>query len=277
MPHQDPQARRAYERERHRRRSAERRARGLCPKCGVDPPAPGRSLCRTCGEKGRAAERARYAEGKAEGMSYGGRNSEGRRRMARERRRKRRRERREAGRCTRCGDHPPVEGGAVCGPCREVRRAAERELYAARRARGLCGRCGGEVLRKGDFADAARCGPCAALEEGRDREKRNAARRGALRPTSRVAMPLHRLRCAIRRSGEVRGLRSAFVSLLGRAQGHTHLPAALHRGRTRHRRGPRALGLLGGGRHVPRLREALPRGSGSHRRRIPMTTITAWG
>ena len=172
MPHQDPQARRAYERERHRRRAAERRARGLCPKCGVDPPAPGRSLCRTCGEKGRAAERARYAERKAEGMSYGGRNPEGRRRMARERNKLRRRERREAGRCTRCGDHPPVEGGAVCGTCREARRAEERELYARRRAAGLCGRCGGAV-----FAGASRCGPCAALEEGHAPKKNAASRR----------------------------------------------------------------------------------------------------
>ena len=172
MPHTDPETRRAYERERHRRRSAERHARGLCPKCGGDPPAPGRSLCRTCGEKGRAAERARYAEGKAEGMSYGGRNPEGRRRMARERNRRRRCRRREAGLCTSCGDRPPLEGSVACEPCRKVRRAAERELYAERRARGLCGRCGGSA------SGASLCGPCAALDEGRDREKKNAARRG---------------------------------------------------------------------------------------------------
>ena len=172
MPHKDPQARRAYERERHRRRSAERRARGLCPKCGGDPPTPGRSLCRTCGEKGRADERARYDRARLEGAAYGGRCPESRRRMARERRRKQRIERKEAGLCVRCGELAPAESSVVCDTCREARRAEERELYARRRVAGLCGRCGGPA------SGASRCGPCAALEEGRDREKRNAARRG---------------------------------------------------------------------------------------------------
>ena len=41
MPHKDPGKARAYERERHRKRAAERRARGLCPRCG-EAPARGR-------------------------------------------------------------------------------------------------------------------------------------------------------------------------------------------------------------------------------------------
>ena len=171
MPHRDPGKARAYERERHRRRTAERMALGLCPRCGKTPPAPGRNVCAPCGEKQRADERARYAKGKAEGRPYGGRNPEHRRRAARERNRRRRRERRDAGLCTGCGENPPACGGAVCGPCREARRAVERELYAARRAKSLCGRCGGPA------SAASRCGSCAALDEGRDREKRNAARR----------------------------------------------------------------------------------------------------
>ena len=73
-----------------------------------------------------------------------------------------------------------------------------------------------------------------------------------------------------RRSGEVRTMRQAIISLLGRAQGPAPLPAALHRGRTRHGRGARPLGLLGGGRHVPRLREALPRGGGNHHRYVEL-------
>ena len=173
MPYKDPDKTRAYERERHRKRTAERLARGLCPRCGKHPPAAGRSVCEPCGERERAAERARYARGKAAGEPYGGRKPGSRRRAARERNRKRRRERREAGHCTHCGERPPAQGGVVCGTCREVWRAAERELYAARRAAGLCGRCGGPV-----FGGGSRCGPCAALDEGRDREKRNAARRG---------------------------------------------------------------------------------------------------
>ena len=172
MPHRDPEIRRAYERERHRRRAADRRAQGLCIKCGKNPPAPGRSQCEACGERGRAAERERYARRKAAGDPYGGRNPESRRRMARERNKKRRRERTEAGLCVRCGELPPAEGSVVCEACREARRAEERKLYTARRAKGLCGRCGGPT-----FAGAAQCGPCAALEEGRAPKKNAASRR----------------------------------------------------------------------------------------------------
>ena len=136
MPYKDPVMGRQKERERHRRRAANRRAQGLCVKCGKHPPAPERSLCEACGERGRAAERARYARGKAAGDPYGGRNPGSRRRMARERNKKRRRERVEIGLCTTCGERKPVEGGAVCETCREERRAAERKLYAERRAGG---------------------------------------------------------------------------------------------------------------------------------------------
>ena len=172
MPYKDPEKGRQKERERHRKRAADRRTKGLCIKCGKHPPASGRSLCEACGERGRAAERARYARGKAAGNPYGGRNPEGRRRMARERNKRRRIERKEAGLCVRCGELPPAEGSVVCEACREARRAEERKLYAARRAKGLCGRCGGPA-----FAGAAQCGPCAALEEGRAPKKNAASRR----------------------------------------------------------------------------------------------------
>ena len=132
MPYKD----RERERERHRRRTAERRARGMCPRCGKHPPAPGRTLCATCLERGREAQRARYDRRKAAGDPYGGRKPESRRRMARERNRRRRRERTEAGLCVRCGELAPAEGSVVCDTCREARRAEERELYAKRRASG---------------------------------------------------------------------------------------------------------------------------------------------
>ena len=123
MPHRDPDEARSYERERHLRRTEERRAQGLCMKCGNRRPAASRKVCKSCREKGRAAERARYAKGKAEGRPYGGRNPEHRRRMARERNRRRRRERRDAGLCTHCGESPTTCGGAVCGTC--ARRGAQ--------------------------------------------------------------------------------------------------------------------------------------------------------
>ena len=170
MPYKDLEKARAYERERHRKRTAERLARGMCPRCGKIPPATGRRVCEPCGERDRETRRARYAEARAGGAPYGGRDPESRRRMARERARKRRRERVEAGLCPRCG-REPVEAGAVCEPCREARRAAEKKLYAERRAGGRCGRCGAEV-----FAGASTCEACAARDEKR-RPRKNAASR----------------------------------------------------------------------------------------------------
>ena len=59
----------------------------------------------------------------------------------------------------------------MCGPCREIRRDAERAQWAARRAAGCCGKCGAPV------ADGkARCTPCADLEAQRQPLK-NAANR----------------------------------------------------------------------------------------------------
>ena len=178
MPHKDPDRRRAYERERHRRKAAKHKEMGLCPKCGHGPPAPGRSMCASCLARSREAERARYGRKKAEDMPYGGRCPESRRRMARERSRKRRRERTEAGLCTGCGKVPPVDGGAVCEPCREERRAAERKLYARRRAGGRCGRCGAEVLPEGELTldKASRCASCAARDLKR-RPRKNVSSR----------------------------------------------------------------------------------------------------
>ena len=171
MPYKDPEIRRNAERERHRRRTAERRAQNLCTKCGRDRPAPGRSLCEVCLERNRAAERARYARQSADGMTYGGRDPKSRRRMARERNRRRRRERTEAGLCVRCGELAPAEGSVVCDTCREARRAEERELYAKRRASGRCGRCGAEVID-----EASTCARCAARDAKR-RPRKNAASR----------------------------------------------------------------------------------------------------
>jgi len=70
------------------------------------------------------------------------------------------------------------------------------------------------------------------------------------------------------RSGEMRALRPPIVFLLGRTQGHTRPSDTLHRGRTRHGRGTRPPRLLGGGRHVPRLRETLPGRGRGHRRQL---------
>ena len=126
MPYKDPEKERACGRRRYERITAERLARGMCPRCGKAKPAPDRTLCRPCGEKRRKAERARCARAKAAGILYGGRDPERCREFARDRSRRRDRARRDARTCTRCGAHPPVEGGTVCEPCRVTRRDRER-------------------------------------------------------------------------------------------------------------------------------------------------------
>ena len=67
MAYRDPAVGRARDRERFQRRTAERIARGLCPRCGKRPPAPGRSVCEPCGEKRNGASRARDAKLRAAG------------------------------------------------------------------------------------------------------------------------------------------------------------------------------------------------------------------
>ena len=171
MPYKDREKERACGRRRYERITAERIARGMCPRCGKAKPAPDRTLCRHCGEKRRKAERARCAKAKAAGILYGGRDPERCRAFARDRGRRRDRARRDTRTCTRCGTHPPVEGGTVCEPCRVARRDREREQYAARRAAGLCGRCGAPAP-----SDAAYCDRCAGSAAKRSRKKAKNAR-----------------------------------------------------------------------------------------------------
>ena len=153
---------RAWQRRRYRRQTAERLARGLCPKCGKRAPAPERSKCRQCLEQRRAADRASYARAKAEGRLYGGSDAEARRKNARARSKRRYHERSDAGLCVRCGESEPVEGSPSCESCHEARNARERALWNARRAAGLCGACG-EPAPDG----TARCASCAAFQQGR--------------------------------------------------------------------------------------------------------------
>ena len=67
MTYRDPEVRRARDRERFRRRTAERIALGLCPRCGASPPAPDRTVCGPCAGKRNAASRVRDARLRAAG------------------------------------------------------------------------------------------------------------------------------------------------------------------------------------------------------------------
>jgi len=156
-----------------RRRHAERIASGVCPRCAKGPPEPGLKLCRTCGEKRRAADKARRARARQEGKLYGGRDPLKCRRADRAGDKRRRRARRDAGLCSKCGRSPPEDGRSVCEPCREAVRAAERARYAARTAAGLCVRCAEPAI-----GGSSRCARHAALEAERvSPERRNATNR----------------------------------------------------------------------------------------------------
>ena len=169
LPRRDAARAREYERERSRGERAARRAAGICTACGAAPAAPGRVRCEPCIEKRRAADRAKYAAGKAAGLPYGGANADAKRRAARTRSKKRQKERSAAGLCIRCGANPPAEGGSTCQSCRDKRQAAERQKYEERRAARLCTRCGGPAIN-----GLSRCTPCAIAEEAsNDPERKN--------------------------------------------------------------------------------------------------------
>ena len=118
-PVRDPEARRQADRERDRRQHAERKAAGLCVKCGRAPALPKRTQCAPCAERRLAADRARHARARAEGKPR--RDSEAARLADRERGRRRRAERRAAGMCIRCGNIAPEKGRSMCEPCRDDR------------------------------------------------------------------------------------------------------------------------------------------------------------
>ena len=183
--------------ERQRRRHADRIARGICTRCGAFPPEPGLKLCRSCGEKRRAADKARRARARARGRIYAGRDPETTRRAARTADKRRRREWKNAGLCTTCGRRRPAGGRSVCEPCRREQRAIERERYAARRSAGRCVRCG-----QSTFCGSSRCGRCAVLEAGRtspERRKAVSRKRYARRKVQRKCVD-----CSIPVSGTAR-------------------------------------------------------------------------
>ena len=179
-PRRDPARSREYERARSRRIAAERIAAGLCTGCGKSQAEPERRLCGECGEHRRAAERERYAEARARGELYGGKPVGVKRKAAGAASRKRREARIAAGVCTRCGRHPPIEGGTECQSCRDIRRARERKQWAERRAAGECGKCGVTV------AAGSRCEPCLERETSPRAKKAKNARTRKLYMSRRV-------------------------------------------------------------------------------------------
>ena len=113
MAYADPEVRKQRDRERFRRRTEDRIAAGLYPRCGEQPPAPERSVCEPCAAKRNAAGRTRDARLRAEGKPRRDpvrANEYGRVRSRREQ------AARQAGNiCIRCGKRAPVEAGSPIG------------------------------------------------------------------------------------------------------------------------------------------------------------------
>ena len=171
MTEQDIETRRARDLEPYHRRTAERRAKGLCLKCGKRPPAPHRSQCEPCAEKRRPADRARHHRRSAERAAQG--------------------------LCPKCGKRPLAPDRTMCGPCGAKRKLYERDRagrprsaappdcacaagasrkkaknarghrrYVRRRVRGLCIDCAAPAQ------GAARCPECARRSYLRSDEHR---------------------------------------------------------------------------------------------------------
>ncbi len=164
---------------------AERRAAGVCVKCGAPPEKPGASLCKRHAEAERARFRRQYAA------------------------------RRAAGLCTECGK-PTEDGHWLCPAHAEERRRRDRERHAARVAKGLPGRSGSLVRARERSQERAakryasrkaaglctscgkvpaapgrtQCEGCAAHSRRLDRQARAERRaRGQCRDCDRAAVP----------------------------------------------------------------------------------------
>ena len=171
MTVKDVEALRAQYRESYHRKTAARRAKGLCLTCGKRPPVPERTRCEPCAGKQRAADLKRYHRLTAE-------------RVAR-------------GMCPKCGKRPPAPERSQCEPClekdaasgrardarlraaglprrdpireREYARERTRRQAEARKAEGLCTGCGKSPAAPGRVS----CEPC--LEKRRASDRANYA------------------------------------------------------------------------------------------------------
>ena len=167
MTAKDVEALRAQYRESYHRKTAARRAKGLCVTCGKCPPTPGRTRCEPCAEKQRAADLERYHRRTAERVA--------------------------AGMCPRCGERPPAPERSQCEPClakdaaagrardarlraaglprrdpareREYAREHTRRQTEARKAEGLCTACGESPAAPGRVS----CEPCLEKRRASDR------------------------------------------------------------------------------------------------------------
>ena len=119
--------------ERFHQRTAERRAAGLCVKCGKTEPAPDRSLCKPCLEKRRAADRARTARLGPKGNPGAIRNAPGAMSASAAAAARRAQGRRDLHQ-VRPARRPER---TLCEPCAERHRVRDRARHAKAKARGI--------------------------------------------------------------------------------------------------------------------------------------------
>lgn len=110
-----------------RKRYNDRKAAGLCTRCGAVPPKDGILLCAECSE----SEKARL------------KSAEYHKRYIRKETNATKKRRLAARLCENCGLVPPCVGKRMCTECAAKRNARDRELVRERLAAGLC-HCGNE-------------------------------------------------------------------------------------------------------------------------------------
>ena len=194
-PRRDPAQAKRYERERSRRQHAERRDAGTCTKCGRAPARPERTTCEPCAERHRARDRVRHAKAKAEGVPYGGRDPEARRRVGRKRSRRRSEARK-----------PQAPVCASAAATSRPRRAGRCASRAARTGGPRNGRAmpsagppaSASTARRLRPAGKAYCGPCAKtrsrrrnLKGKREADRRRYAERRARGDCTSCGKPAH--------------------------------------------------------------------------------------
>jgi len=106
---------------------ARRKAAGLCPSCGVRPPAPERVSCQECLDRMKERKKERDEERKAAGM------------------------------CTNHPDRPAVEGKTYCQECLDWYKERAEERREELKAAGICIDCGQTPATIG----SPRCQECA--------------------------------------------------------------------------------------------------------------------
>ena len=194
MAYKELETGRQRNRECFRRRTDQRRAQGLCLRCGQSSPVPGRLLCERCAAKRRVAQRIRDAKRRATGKSRYT-NPETERVRKRQRYQQQTAERQAQCLCPKCGKEKLPPDRRLCDPCGVKRRKAERARYAAGKAAGklyggkdpnlcrriarerskerfharhdagLCTRCGHRPL----IAGTTTCEPCSDVRRAADR------------------------------------------------------------------------------------------------------------